>query len=477
MKICFFTEWHKTTGRGHLTRCVSLAEGFIEKGFDVTIYLDCESNFNESAIEKIIPLNWLSNKALFEEKVGNSQIIIIDSYLAPLGYYEKAVELCEVPVFFDDYFRLNYPEGIIINGSIGIEADFYNKLIFSNKVLAGFEYQLLRKAFQIKTKKEILLKVKNILITLGGVNYSGIINEVIHKVWSIESELIIHVVVSENQERLIDSDKIKYYSNIDANKMHNLMELCDFAITGAGQTIYELIATGTPFLAIKVAENQKYNVAGLKKFELAFVLEEIENNKIFISEIDKLFAFNKREELNLKYKTFIDGKSSLRIISKIFKTGLDSWFTIRIASVNDMIHVFELSNNIEVRNNSFNQKEILLDDHKIWFNKTINNPKVFFQIVEVAGVFAGQVRYTIEDNECVVGISISPKFRGISLGEKILIVSAQNFKKVFQNVKTVTAYIKKENIGSVKIFEKAGYLLLLENDEKNFNACKYTLSL
>ena len=77
----------------------------------------------------------------------------------------------------------------------------------------------------------------------------------------------------------------------------------------------------------------------------------------------------------------------------------------------------------------------------------------------------------------MVGISISPKFRGISLGEKILKESAQKFKQKFSTINKITAYIKNENIASIKIFEKAGYNMLLENDIKNFNARKYILNL
>ena len=56
--------------------------------------------------------------------------------------------------------------------------------------------------------------------------------------------------------------------------MYSLMCLCDIAITGAGQTIYELMITGTPFLAIQLIENQKYNVLGLNTLQLAPVLEK-----------------------------------------------------------------------------------------------------------------------------------------------------------------------------------------------------------
>lgn len=477
MKISIFTEWHKKTGRGHLTRCISLSETFVEKGFNPVIFIDIDENIEISHTKYILPLQWLSNKFLFENKAKDSHIIIIDSYLAPIFYYEKATELCNIPVFFDDYFRLNYPKGIIINGSIGINSNLYLEKGFKNKVLTGVNYQVIQKAFYLNQKKEISLNVKNILITLGGVDYSELINSVITMLQQLNNKIMLHIVISKDVKKVIQNKNIKYYSGIDANKMHSLMSLCDFAITGAGQTIYELLITGTPFVAFLVTDNQKYNANGLKNLKLAAVVENFNIKEAFINEIKALFTYDKRKKLCSKYHTVIDTKGTTRIISEIFKEGLNNWFNIRKASASDMLSVFELSNNFEVRSNSFHQKEILLEEHKIWFKNALNNPNVYFLVVEIAEIFAGQVRYNIEPNECVVGISISPKFRGISLGKKILKESAEKFKKEFPEINKIFAYIKNDNLASIIIFEKAGYKLLLENDSKNFNARKYILNL
>lgn len=44
--------------------------------------------------------------------------------------------------------------------------------------------------------------------------------------------------------------------------------MSDLTITGSGQTIYELIATRTPFIPIKVAENQQSIVSNLLELSL-----------------------------------------------------------------------------------------------------------------------------------------------------------------------------------------------------------------
>jgi spore coat polysaccharide biosynthesis predicted glycosyltransferase SpsG len=57
-----------------------------------------------------------------------------------------------------------------------------------------------------------------------------------------------------------------------------LMVKSDLAITAAGQTIYELLATQTPFIPIKVIENQENNVNGfiVPKNDISALSKKIE---------------------------------------------------------------------------------------------------------------------------------------------------------------------------------------------------------
>lgn len=127
-------------------------------------------------------------------------------------------------------------------------------------------------------------------------------------------------------------------------------------------------------------------------------------------------------------------------------------FKIRLADSDDIKKVFELSNDMVVRENSINQNPIKWDEHVKWFNETIQSQNVLFYIIETCdSQFIGQVRIK-KGEENVISISISEKFRGKGLASKILQESA-----LMSGLENLTAYIKKENNPSLKSFLNAGY--------------------
>jgi len=118
--------------------------------------------------------------------------------------------------------------------------------------------------------------------------------------------------------------------------------------------------------------------------------------------------------------------------------------------------VYNWSNDVLVRQNSFNSEPIPLDGHKKWFANKLENPNSLFLIAQVNGKPAGLIRYEVEEKHAVVGILIDSKYRGQKLAKSMLKKSARIYFEQFNL--PVLASIKKENIASVKAFEQAGYL-------------------
>ena len=91
----------------------------------------------------------------------------------------------------------------------------------------------------------------------------------------------------------------------------------DLAVAAGGQTLYELAATGTPAVAVQVAENQAGNVRGFARYDTAtpIVFRDRENLKAALADaVAKLIAQPaRREKMSQAGRCLIDGLGTQRV--------------------------------------------------------------------------------------------------------------------------------------------------------------------
>lgn len=135
-------------------------------------------------------------------------------------------------------------------------------------------------------------------------------------------------------------------------------------------------------------------------------------------------------------------------------------FTISKAKADDLIDIFDLANDPAVRESSFNQEKILLENHREWFLGSINNPKCFFYILREKknSEFIGSLRFNeIENNSFLIGIQIAEKYRGSGIGQRAIINCIKVLATENPKLSSIVAHVKKTNIASQKVFLKIGF--------------------
>ena len=139
------------------------------------------------------------------------------------------------------------------------------------------------------------------------------------------------------------------------------------------------------------------------------------------------------------------------------------------ARLDDMKNVFELSNDPLVRRMSTNTDKIIWEKHVTWFNKKIKDKNSEFYVVKNNdNEFIGQVRFDTNNNETIVSISLVEKYRGKKNAKNILNNCMKKSKyKIF------TAYIKPENIPSIRTFASLGYEYQTDVVINNIHLKKY----
>jgi UDP-2,4-diacetamido-2,4,6-trideoxy-beta-L-altropyranose hydrolase len=476
LKIVFLTEAGSNIGYGHITRCYALFQVFQAKKFEPQIIIHSDVNLNSIIPDQYITyFNWHTNHYGLKKHIKDSDILIVDSYLASPKLIQELSSYALSLVFIDDFMRLDYPKGVIINGAIGADLLNYNK----NKesvYLLGAGFQPIRSEFWSCKPKQLEKAIKNLLVTVGGNDIHNILPAIINRVQNKLTEANIHVVCGNNlvMKKWIDDQsnaRIKAHFNLSALQMKLLFENCDLAISAAGQTLYELASCGVPTIAFSVADNQKYNLEGWTNAGFVTNIGSClapDFLRTLEESIETLKSFELRENSSHCGQKTINGKGGFNTLHSIMKFHAQNNLTLREARLSDVDLIFELSNDPVVRENSFNQNVIAYENHVKWYQHKINSATTLFLVAEIGNTFAGQVRYEYENNQAIIGISIGEMFRGIGIGEKMVTDSINLLACKFPDIQEVKALVKKENPASGKMFIKSGYQLLNDTNHLEY---------
>ena len=447
MKLVILTEGGGDRGFGHITRCLSLYQACRRKSIEAELIV----NGDDSVLSLLkdvqcIAFDWIRETEKLKSAASSANMVIIDSYLAGRDLYQLLSEATSGRlVIMDDYKRLDYPEGIIVNPSIcGDRFDYGER-----RSLLGSEYIVLREEFRDVPEKEINEKVKNILITCGGADYTDLIQKVrenIEEKFGVNCDVILPAS-----------------GGVDASEIINLMFKADICVSGGGQTLYELARVGVPTVAVCLADNQKVNLEGLKDkgvIEYAGSIDEDDLIEKVDRAAEKLLSQEERKKRSKAGRSYVDGRGAERIIESVLSLS-EGEINIRPAGIEDCRDLWEWRNHPAVREWCFDQEEIGYEDHQEWFKKKINEGTSDIYVAEnTLGEKIGQVRFDKAPDGTVINVNLNPAFFSRGLGNRVIKQATGVFLEGNPGVKEIKAKIITENVASKKAFEKAGYRFL-----------------
>jgi len=327
MKALIVTEGGRDVGFGHVMRCVALSQAFEEKGISPELIINGDETIGDLLKEtEHRVFNWLKDENELLACIKKADTIIIDSYLAGLDVYEKIAEAVEWPVYIDDNKRLDFPRGVVVNGSIFAERLGYPE---KNGVdhLLGTRYALLRRMFWNIPEKPITDGVSKVLLTFGGNDKRNIAPKVLRMLGENYPHIIKNVVVGKaylNQDQIrkaADMNTNLIYSP-DSQKMADLVYESDIAITAAGQSLYELARTGSAVVAVAIADNQLNNARGWREAGFIEYAGWWEDEDMFSNLLNGLKALSDRairESRSDIGRRYVDGQGARRVVELILR--------------------------------------------------------------------------------------------------------------------------------------------------------------
>jgi RimJ/RimL family protein N-acetyltransferase len=146
---------------------------------------------------------------------------------------------------------------------------------------------------------------------------------------------------------------------------------------------------------------------------------------------------------------------------------------LRQAKLTDVDLIFEWSNDQLVRQQSFNSDVIVYEPHCEWFTHKLNDKNSLLSILESDNKPASFLRIDIKVNNATIGVLTAPEFRGKGLASVFIQKGVAEYFK--SNSLPILASIKKQNIASIKSFEKAGFSYLRDEEINQIDSVVYQI--
>lgn len=324
-------------GTGHVMRCLSIANAFVQAGHEVKfITADHRGDglIQSRGFESIcLNSEWTQMEGEEIDRVLRSyrpDLLLVDSYFVTEPYL-SSLSNCVTLAYIDDLNDSVWNLDFLINYNIfGTVADYSRYKETRTRLLLGPTYAPLRNEFKNIPGHEIndAKNIKDIMVSAGGADPEGITEKLIESVCDDLSDIAFHFVVGVLNPRL---EKIRALANehrnvilhINEKNMSALMKFCDVAISAAGSTLYELCACGTPTITYTLADNQLTLADEFRKQGIMLSAGDCRGNACFIPGLaehlhDLIADKEKRGQLSVRMQSLVDGCGAERIVGIIW---------------------------------------------------------------------------------------------------------------------------------------------------------------
>jgi spore coat polysaccharide biosynthesis predicted glycosyltransferase SpsG len=317
LRLAVLTEAGHGPGLGHFRRCMALGFAAVELGAQVRLLVagDIPPEPSRDGRRRLDfePCDWLGRADVGFAALdhGPADVIIVDSYAATAAFLERLGAHVPCAVLLDDLADRATPVDVVVNG--GFQAA---QLRYRGKpdsvYLLGPRYALLDSAFAEPPSRGAVGVVRRVLVTLGGDAPAERFDTVVHAVRRAAPAAEVDVVIGPfTVWKAENRDRIRVHRGLTS--LRPLMLVADLAVTAGGMTLYECLASGTPIVALAIADNQRPNVASLGAAGLL-----IDGNASLERAIERLAAdADMRATMSRRGRDVVDGDGARRVVREI----------------------------------------------------------------------------------------------------------------------------------------------------------------
>ncbi|ETO94523.1 UDP-2,4-diacetamido-2,4,6-trideoxy-beta-L-altropyranose hydrolase [Legionella oakridgensis] len=352
MQVVIRTDSSRLIGSGHVMRCLVLADMLREAGHETVFlcrdlpghcypiirergylyFLHAFSESQKEAYMAYLPNDnysvWLgvsqeqdAHETINFVKDKSIDLMIVDMYGLDIVWEKSVKSLVKKLMVIDDLANRNHYCDVLLDHNYYCNAqERYQGLVpaFCQTFL-GPSYALINPALQrIKQaramfKKDNIVKIKTILVFLGGMDVKNYTDKVLKQL--LQSKLnhcFIDVVLGK--ANFYNKTLLKRYSSQKNIRFHiqpayyfDLLAKADLSINAGGVSALERLYVGLPSLVLCTAENQKQICMDLHTDNLATYIENLD----LLSATINNASFNLAQMSNSRYLFASNGHSQL----------------------------------------------------------------------------------------------------------------------------------------------------------------------
>ncbi|WP_340101723.1 UDP-2,4-diacetamido-2,4,6-trideoxy-beta-L-altropyranose hydrolase [Salinibaculum salinum] len=321
MKVGIRADGGPSMGFGHLIRTGAVAAECLRRG-DTVVYLTTTPDAVTTTLPDSITVETLDTvdnsmevaQALEEHTIDT---VFIDLFEADTAYQRTLAQSDSKIVVRENYLNHTVCCDTLVYGDLHAPTLDYEWVGTKPEFLLGPDYVLLREQFRKIARKEPNWRPKptRALITMGGSDVSNTTPAAMEAFQSFSGT--VDVVIgpgfsnAEEIERAAESLPTRFNLLYSPDNMAELMQQADVAVSAVGGTVFELLATRTPFVGIPQVDNQMQRAEALRRNELARI---VTTGDALVSEVEELFEDDRRRRRFFERMAgVVDGNGAKRV--------------------------------------------------------------------------------------------------------------------------------------------------------------------
>jgi UDP-2,4-diacetamido-2,4,6-trideoxy-beta-L-altropyranose hydrolase len=264
--VLILTECGAGIGFGHLTRCLSLADAFRNRGVDAEVWAAADMPLAQSLSQTVRQIDWHGLPDALMVEAARAYGVLLDSFCIGTAEIERISAINRRLAIIDDFPRRLYSSGVVIDWTIAAEHFAFPVRHAGVSYLLGSGYCALRPDFKHVAEREFSDPPRSLLVTFGGSDTRSLTVPVVAMLQQEFPTLEKLVVVGPGfPKRSLDSlqnHNTVFHTAVGGDLMRTLMARADIAVCGGGQTLYEIASQGLPPVITGIVEDQNDDIRG-----------------------------------------------------------------------------------------------------------------------------------------------------------------------------------------------------------------------